>query len=241
MSQQSTYQAWRNAHLGQVVGDGQCVAALDGNNESYSAALFPGVNWTAIFTPVNGAKDLAGHSNNFVTWIANDHNNPNQLPEQGDVMVFGATPASGYTNITNNPYGHAGICDSATTSEYALCQQNAPHNGSPLNITSYPWKYRPCLGWYRTNLGSPVADEAVAITASKAQTITLPANNTFWHLYEPNGPYTPSHAKGVLNPAKYDGLTYTVLGQKPGGIYIVKTEDFGEGALWTNGTNAIIR
>ena len=151
-----SYQDFKNSVLGTVVGDGQCVSLVVNNSRAYSEYLFPGVSWPTIFAPVSGARQLFGDANaQYYQAIANDHNNPNQVPEQGDVMVFDATPQAGYTNSFNNPYGHTGICESADSSGYFLLQQNSPTEGAAVNVTHYPWNYRPCIGWLRPVVQAP--------------------------------------------------------------------------------------
>src|SRR5438552_620025 len=126
------YPSFKAKVLGKVIGDGQCVALIVNNPSAYTEFLFPGVNWTIIFKPVPSAKNLFGDANTqYFEPIVNNHNDPNQVPQQGDVMVFDATPQSGYTNQFNNPDGHAGICESASSAGYALLQQNSPSSGSP--------------------------------------------------------------------------------------------------------------
>lgn len=142
------YQQFKANVLRKKIGDGQCVSLVVNNSQAYSEVLYPGVAWTNIFKPVPYAKDLFTDANgSYFTAIANDHNNPNQLPSVGDVMVFDATPQAGYSNTFNNPAGHAGICDSASAEGYTLLQQNSPSIGAKVNLTVYAWRFRPCKGW----------------------------------------------------------------------------------------------
>lgn len=238
----SAYSDWKNAVLGanKVVGDGQCVSLIDDTPQSYIEHLFPGVAWTTVLKSVNDAKDLVSAGNpQYLTWIPNDHNNANQVPSQGDIMVFGPTPAPGYTNTFNNPAGHAGACDNASAAGYALLQQNAPNTGSKPNITNYPWKFRPCLGWYHP-VGTSVPTPAPA-PAPAAHTIFLPPTTGPWHLYNDNGPYTPSAAKGVLVPSEYGGLYYDIVADKGNGVYVINTQMFGQGALYTKGSDVVVK
>lgn len=160
------YEEFKAKVLGKVIGDGQCVALIVNNPQAYVEFLWPGIAWENIIPPTPDAKDLSGNPQYFET-IINNHNDPNQLPIQGDVMVFGATPAAGYSNTTNNPYGHAGICDSASSAGYALLQQNSPSYGSAVNVKQYPWKFRPCEKWLR-----PILNETEYYTVVSGDTLS---------------------------------------------------------------------
>lgn len=144
-----TYQDFKNAVMGRQIGDGECVSLIVNNSQAYVESLFPGVSWPSIIAPVGGAREMAGKPNEYLQWIANDPNDANQVPLQGDIMIFDATPKAGYSNAYDNPYGHTGICDSADGSGYNLLQQNAPAYRAPVNVTRYGWKYRPTIGWFR--------------------------------------------------------------------------------------------
>ena len=241
------YQDFKAGVLGKVIGDGQCVSLVVNNPQAYVENLFPGVSWPSIMAPLtppnDGAKFLAGKSNSYLTWVANDHNNPNQVPSQGDIMVFDATPSPGYTNTYSNPAGHTGMCDSASGSGYALLQQNAPAFKQAANVTNYPWRFRPCLGWYHPGgepAPSPAPAPAPAPTGNIGKDLFLPPTTGPWHLYNDNGPYAPSAAKAVLVPSEYGGIHYTIVGDKGNGVYIVNTQMFGQGALWTSGSDVVI-
>jgi len=234
-----SYTSFKSGVLGKIIGDGQCVSLVVNNSRAYIEFLFPGVSWTQIIPPVQSAKQMARKGNQYLQWIANDHNNVNQLPSQGDIMVFGATPAPGYSNTYSNPDGHTGICDGADAGGYNLLQQNSPNFGSPANVTRYAWKFRPCLGWYHP-LTVP---EPAPTPAPSGQTITLPATTGPWHLYKPGGPYNylnPANVKGLLVPSQFGGLTYKIDKNIGGGVYRITTEDFGQGDIWTNGSSVIV-
>ena len=53
-----------------------------------------------------------------------------------------------------------------------------------------------------------------------------------WSVYNENGPYSKEHAIGALAPATFGGLSYRILGDKGGDIYIINTESFGRCAIW---------
>lgn len=232
------YQEFKSGVLGKVIGDGQCVSLIVNNSRAYVEHLWPGVSWPSIIPPVVGAKDMANKGNSYLQWIENDHNNATQLPIQGDIMVFDATPQSGYSNTYNNPYGHTGICESADSSGYVLLQQNSPNSGSPVNATKTAWKYRPCIGWYHP-LTTPAPSPTPVPTG---KTITLPKTTGPWHLYNVGGPYNPAGpVKGLLRPdLLHQDLTYPIDNNRGNGIYTITSQDFGQGDLWTNGSYVII-
>ncbi|MGL5426987.1 MAG: hypothetical protein ACRDAS_03655, partial [Cetobacterium sp.] len=53
-----------------------------------------------------------------------------------------------------------------------------------------------------------------------------------WSVYNENGPYSKEHAIGALAPATFGGLSYRILDDKGGDIYIINTESFGRCAIW---------
>jgi hypothetical protein len=231
----SIYTSWKSSVLGKVIGDGQCVSLVVNNEQAYVEALYPGAGWESIIPPVGSAKDLTANAQYFET-IINDHNNANQVPVQGDIMVFGATPASGYTNTFNNPDGHCGVCDSASNTGYALLQQNSPSNGSPANVKSFPWKFRPCEKWFHPT-SSPVPTPSPS-----GQTITLPKTTGPWHLYAPGFAGNMAHVLGLIEPeVLHEDLTYAILESLGNGVYRIKSEDYGIGDLFTKGSDVIIK
>lgn len=240
----SVYTDFKARVLGKVIGDGQCVALVVNNSQAYVEALFPGVNWTTIIPPVDSARQMGGKTNQYLTWVQNDHNNPNQVPEQGDIMVFDYTPQAGYANTTQNPYGHTGVCDSADAGGYSLLQQNSPSYGSPANVTHFAWKFRPCLGWYHPANGGSAPAPAPAPTPqppSTGHTVFLPATTGPWHLYPEGGPYTYAAAKALLYPAQFGGLTYNILVDRGNGVYTIQTQMFGRGDIYTKGSDVIVK
>jgi hypothetical protein len=229
------YATFKASVLGKVIGDSQCVALVVNNPQAYVEALYPGVNWETIIPPVEDAKDLTANAAYFET-IINDHNNPNQLPAQGDIMVFGATPAPGYSNEFNNPEGHCGICDNAFPNGYELLQQNSPSSGSPVNVSLYGWKFRPCEKWFH-----PVSSPAPA-PAPTGQTITLPKTTGPWHLYAPGFAGNMAHVLGLIEPeVLHEDLTYAIIASLGNGVYRIQSEDYGIGDLFTNGSDVVIK
>lgn len=67
--------------------------------------------------------------------------------------------------------------------------------------------------------------------------IVLPKTNNGkyygpWHVYRPEGPYTLPYAIGALDPYHYGPLTYDILGNPAKDIYLIKTQDFGDVAIY---------
>lgn len=248
-------QAWENGILGQhlntdgVKNDaGQCSQVPI----SWAEVLFPGVPWSKLLPLANGNGGVdtwAGRSTDYMTWIENNTSDKNQLPMVGDIIVIGATPAKGYTSTFKNPQGHTGVVKSASVSGYTLIQQNSPALGSGVNDTSYPWNHFPVLGWFRpknqvVNAPNPAPAPAQIPVMSNnvSKILTLPGNITSWHVYNPAGPYNLAHATHVLNPSLGGpgGLHYAILADLGNGIYKIHTEDYGDVAIWTQGTPASI-
>lgn len=200
---QQLYQAWRASVLANgapQVGDGQCVSLIVNNSRAYVEYLFPGHSWTTLIAPVVGAKDLPGAFNPlYFEWVANDHNNPNQLPPQGAIMVFDATPQAGYSNTYPNPYGHDGVNDGADSNGMNLLQQNAPGFGQGPNVTHYGWKVRPCLGWAIPRIGSNGSPTPVPPTSGKQLEIN-PGN---WAVYTDDGKASAKLPGAVQGGQKY--------------------------------------
>lgn len=238
---QSVYQSWKPA-TGKVIGDGQCVSLVVNNANAYVEALWPGVSWTTIIAPVVGANQLLTAANPaYFDVIENDHNDVNQLPQQGDIMVFDATPHAGATNTFVNPYGHTGICESADGNGFNLAQENAPSTGQGFNVTHYAWNFRYCLGWLRPKLGSDPTPPPVPPQPA-GHTVYLPPTTGPWHLYPVGGPYTYQAANNrLLYPSAFGGLTYDILSDQGNGIYTIQTEVFGKGDIYTRGSDVIIK
>lgn len=99
------------------------------------------------------------------------------------------------------------------------------------------------VGW-STSIDGVQVVKPVTTPVPLAHTITLPASSGLWHLYKPGGPYNPnvpSDVKGILNPAKFGGITYAINASLGNGVYRVTTQDFGQGDLWTSGSSVVIK
>lgn len=101
------------------------------------------------------------------------------------------------------------------------------------------------LGWSEDVDKERVVEPVPAPTPPAApQTITLPADSGTWHLYQPGGPYSPNvsaDVRGIIYPARFGGLTYPIIAAPGNGVYRIKSEDYGVGDLWTNGSQVVIK
>lgn len=244
------FQAWKANVLGKVLDSdgvpqdkGQCSQVP----VSWAETLNPGVKWSDMLSPVTGVKDWAGKSTKYFTWIPNITTDINQLPLQGDIMVFDATPKAGYSDQFKNEYGHTGVCDSASATGYTIVQQNAPNYGESVNDSSYPWLLQPCLGWLRSvqvtaaNITAPAAIPTPPQSSiNVGKILILPKSINSWNVYNVDGPYDLPHAIHVLDPAASGGLNFKILADKGNGVYVINTPAFGDVAIWTQGTVATI-
>jgi hypothetical protein len=206
---------------------------------AYANALWPDVSIKDTITIGNAAGLFANSNGAYFEKIANNHSDPNQVPLQGDVMVFGPTPQSGYSNTFPNPDGHCGICDSASPGGYALFQQNSPTTGARPNVTNYPWKYRPCVGWLRPKGSNPAPAPSPAPTA---QTVTLPKDVSTWAVYKIGSLLRKGTTDqvGTLLPSVYGPLIYGVLSWAGNYAVNIDTQDFGPVTIWVRDTPAVI-
>jgi hypothetical protein len=250
MTQLQIYQSWKPTVLGHGVDvdkayGNQCVDVV----LSYGEALFHGVAWSTVFPPVPSAKYLfTKHNPKYFDVIANDHTNPNQLPQPGDILVCDATPQAGYDNTFANPDGHTGVVDHCDSNGYTLLQQDGSHPNGTTFLKTVSWKYRPVTGWLRPKLSStpsPVPSKPIPIPAAASKTVYLPASVLKWRVYNVKGPWTSGHEIAYLYPSKYKGLAYKILATLGSGIYEIQTHDFGKVAIYTGrpgvDTDAVIK
>lgn len=131
-------------------GDFDCVDVA----KKVDSLYFPGIGWATTGIHGNG-KDIFYNANpKYYQKIKNDHNNPNQLPKPGDIICFGSTPASGFTNTFNNPYGHVALFKSSANGQLTILMQSSG-SGQAAYLDTHSWKYRPCIGWLRPIAQTP--------------------------------------------------------------------------------------
>lgn len=151
----SKFTTWKDAVVGAAldidrVEGNQCVDVI----KSWAQVCFPATPWS-VSLGYGNAKDVFVNSNPaYWEQIANNHSDPNQLPQQGDVAVFGPSPQGGYTAIAVNPFGHVGVVESANSDGLVLVQQDGFNPEGKTFLRFRPWKYSECIGWLhpKTNL-----------------------------------------------------------------------------------------
>jgi hypothetical protein len=140
---------WFNTILGTKLDpDGhyglQCVDLVD----HYAQYIF-GVPWQQCVGGVNGAKDLMRVApSEYWIKIYNDPNNPNQIPERGDVFVFGGDYL--------NEFGHTGATDYASLLQLDVVQQDGfakPRRWVDGAYYSDKPAHRATLGYYQLGTG----------------------------------------------------------------------------------------
>lgn len=174
------YASWRSKILNSPPididnsGDFDCVDVP----KDYAISLFPGVRWQDSIGYGN-AKDLFIGAN--PKYFEKIPYRKGLIPKQGYVAVFGATPAPGYTNQYVNPDGHTGVIDSANGSIYTLIQQDSGTGEKP-HLATWPWDYRPPIGFLRPIVVNTVKEEVMAMTPAenKVYGVGLKAQKDGW-------------------------------------------------------------
>ena len=109
--------------------------------DDYCIYLFG--NWQNTIRPAD-AKDAFARSNpDYFIKIANNLNDPNLIPQRGDIIVWGASRA--------NPYGHIGVVESADKLGATVIEQDGFKNTTPAYRAKRGYIYAgmPCIGWLR--------------------------------------------------------------------------------------------
>lgn len=90
---------------------------------------------------------------------------------------------------------------------------------------------------------APAASAPVAPVVTP-RTIFLPASNATWTVYKLDKPpvhSNPNNIAGQLAPAKFNGLTYDILGTAEPDVYVIHTDSFGTVKIWAGqGSGAVL-
>lgn len=227
------FQAWKHS----VLGIGLDVDGAEGKQcvdvpKSWAQVCFPGVSWRTSIGYGN-AKDMFANANpKYFTKITNNHDDTSQLPKQGDIVVFAASPDPDkrYTSVYSNPWGHCAVVESANSHSLYLIQQDGSTGQATVQEVTRPWLYTRCIGWLRPK-------SAVVASASTSNPYShklfLPASVDKWRVYKVSGPWTVGHEIAFLRPRlSPPGLTYTIEKTLAKNVYQIRTQDFGEVAIY---------
>ena len=95
--------------------------------KDYAQNIWAWTTWQEVWPQAGNAKDMLWNVNlDYVDRIVNDPNDPNQIPEAGDMVFFGGNSV--------NPYGHTGVVTQATIYAVELIQEDSFLN-TPMQKT----------------------------------------------------------------------------------------------------------
>lgn len=116
--------------------------------------------------------------------------------------------------------------------------------GSATGIHTH-WEVRSALGGgtrYNPLTWLSGANPAPAPPPASKQKVYLPPSVSSWNVYDVNVAPFAKNAKGRLNPAKYGGLTYSILEWRDGNsTVVIQSPAFGRVKIWVKGTVAQFR
>lgn len=88
---------------------------------------------------------------------------------------------------------------------------------------------------------SDVTGGNTPITKPKGKTLHLPKSVKTWRVYKPNGPYTVGNEIHLLTPSAFkNGITYDILEEKGGHVYIINTGVKGRVAIYAGPDTAAV-
>jgi len=74
---------------------------------------------------------------------------------------------------------------------------------------------------------TPTPPKVEGTTNANLGTLVLPASSSSWRVYPLNRAPVVGNEIGLLNPKKFGGLSYKILGNPQKDVYIIQTDDFG--------------
>jgi hypothetical protein len=117
---------------------------------SWANYLWPTIPIQDTISTGNAATLFANANPQYFEKIQNTGGaNVNVTPQQGDIAVFGATPAAGVSNTYVNPDGHTGVVDSWSNIGVMLVEQDGSAQSLPVHIKYVPYAYDPLIGFLR--------------------------------------------------------------------------------------------
>jgi LysM repeat protein len=167
-----TIEEWLNSAVGVGMDpDGaygyQCVDLVD----QYGQDIF-GVRWPVCVGGVGGANQLLDVvPDEYWIRIDNNFSDPNQVPERGDVVVFGGD--------SSNPYGHTAVILNADTNGIHVVQQNGNANWLPAGLADLEYTQfgtGSVIGWLRAREDKLLPPEHPAPKVTVRQCIVDPGD-----------------------------------------------------------------
>jgi len=175
----------------------------------------------------------AGYATAIANWNATtEFNHPNQTPPSNVAVPIYFT--------YSGPDGHVCLWDNGTI--YTSSAQGKQIFTSIQALINWMGESFHYLGWSEMVEKTSVVKLA-PVAAPSGGTITLSKDNTPFHLYKPGGPYNPSVVSdilGIINPAEYGGLSYAIIASLGNGVYRIKSQMYGVGDIWTNGSTVVV-
>jgi hypothetical protein len=153
------YEEWKKSVIPQFIVTVSGYKNPDGvqcTNVSRSwSAWFSGRPWWEVINWGDAKDHFANSSDLYFTKIKNDGGpRPNITAEVGDIACYGATPADGYTNQYNNPWGHTGVVDGQDAFGYWLIQEDGSEQSKPTNRKYRRHDLSPLIGLLRPKLSA---------------------------------------------------------------------------------------
>lgn len=89
---------------------------------------------------------------------------------------------------------------------------------------------------------NPLENVVHAAVPKQKKRLILPKTFSSWRVYPLNKAPVKGNEKGFLNPGKFGGLEYEILGNPQKDVYTIQTKDFGKVKIYAPGsTGAMIR
>jgi hypothetical protein len=85
---------------------------------------------------------------------------------------------------------------------------------------------------------APVAPKPAPAPASKKEYAYFPPGKGNWSVYPLNKQPVKANAIGAINPSKFGGLTYEVLGHPYANVVTIKTTSFGKVNVYVGDPNS---
>ena len=126
--------------------------------KDYAQHIWANTTWKDVWPQAGNACDMFWPANtSYVDIIVNDPNNTSQIPQRGDIIVYGGTKTASGDGI--NPYGHIATVAGADVNGVDVVQQDTylqePMTAGRLGY----WNTGTgtALGWLRPKFDTPLA------------------------------------------------------------------------------------